>query len=158
MKRSDLLRNPGWWLAEIQNDLYAVIYEYMEKHHLKKKDIADMLGVSKGYVTQILSGNFDHKISKLVDLSLSFGKAPKISYVDLEKYISEDAKARQDHVSIVGDAVAVPKDTMKKVGDLNYCYNSKNSKVKIESETRKTSSDNFALFVPKHTFSLQYKQ
>ena len=47
MKRNELLRNPEWWLANIQNDLYAIIYKFMEKNKLKKKDIADMLGVLK---------------------------------------------------------------------------------------------------------------
>lgn len=100
MKRNELLRNPEWWLANIQNDLYAIIYEYMEKNKLKKKDIADMLGVSKGYITQILKGDFDHKITKLISLSLAFGKAPILSYTDLDKYIEKDAKEREKDKNI----------------------------------------------------------
>jgi transcriptional regulator with XRE-family HTH domain len=97
MKREELLRNSGWWLANIQNDLYGIIYEYMNKHNLKKKDIAEKLGVSKGYVTQILKGDFDHKISKLVDLSLAFGKAPKVTYMDLENYIKNDTENKTEN-------------------------------------------------------------
>jgi transcriptional regulator with XRE-family HTH domain len=92
MERETLLREPEWYLANIQNDLYALIYEYMQKNKLKKKDIAEKLGVSKGYITQILKGGFDHKISKYVELALSFNKVPIIQYVDLDQYIEDDGK------------------------------------------------------------------
>lgn len=91
MERQELLRHPEWYVASIQNDLYKIIYEYMEENKLKKKDVALKLGVSKGYITQILKGSFDHKISKLVELSLAFGKAPIVNYRDLEQYIQYDA-------------------------------------------------------------------
>lgn len=91
MKRSELLRSPEWWIANIQNELYSLIYSYMEDKKLKKKDIADKLKVSRGYVTQILDGNFDHKISKLVDVSLAFNKVPIIHYVDVDNFINNDA-------------------------------------------------------------------
>lgn len=96
MKREDLLRSPNYWLAYIQNGLYEMMEEYRIKNKLKKKDIAEKLGVSKGYVSQVLSGDFDHKLSKLVQLSLAFGKVPTITYIDLEQYIADDASNRTE--------------------------------------------------------------
>jgi transcriptional regulator with XRE-family HTH domain len=89
MKRTELLKSPEWWLAEIQHDLHALIHEYMNKNNLKKKDLAEKLQVTKGYVSQILNGNFDHKLSKLIELSLAMGKVPKIVYVDLKEVLPE---------------------------------------------------------------------
>lgn len=60
------------------------------KNKLKNKDLAQKLGVTKGYISQILNGNFDHKLSKLIELSLACDKIPYISYLDLEKYIKDD--------------------------------------------------------------------
>lgn len=91
MKREELLRSKQWWLIHIQNRLYNVINEYKINHAKKNKDIAQKLNVSKGYVSQILAGDYDHKLSKMVELALAFGKAPKIEFVDLESYIREDA-------------------------------------------------------------------
>jgi len=45
------------------------------------------LGVTKGYVSQILNGDFNHRLSTLVDLSLAMGKAPVIQFTDLDKII-----------------------------------------------------------------------
>ncbi len=45
------------------------------------------LGVTKGYVSQILNGDFNHRLSTLVDLSLAMGKAPIIQFSDLDKII-----------------------------------------------------------------------
>ena len=52
--------------------------------------MAEYLGCSKGYVSQLLNGNFDHKLSKLVELSLAIGKAPLLEYKNLYDYIMED--------------------------------------------------------------------
>lgn len=92
MKRDELLKSPNYWLAYIQNGLYNMIEQYKTKNRLKNKDLAQKLGVTKGYVSQILNGDFDHKISKLIELSLACGKIPNVSYLDLEKYIKEDAE------------------------------------------------------------------
>jgi transcriptional regulator with XRE-family HTH domain len=90
MKRENLLRSPNYWLAYIQNGLFGIIEDYMTKNNLKKVDLANELGVTKGYISQVLNGDFDHKISKLVELSLACGKVPTITYLDLNKFIEDD--------------------------------------------------------------------
>ena len=90
MKRDELLKSPNYWLAYIQNGLYTMLEQYKLKNKLKDKDLAQKLGVTKGYISQILNGDFDHKISKLIELSLACGKIPNVSYLDLEKYIKDD--------------------------------------------------------------------
>ncbi|RQP19275.1 MAG: XRE family transcriptional regulator, partial [Parapedobacter sp.] len=69
---------------------FELINEYMSENQLNRTQLAEKLGVSKGYVTQILNGDFDHKVSKLVELALAFGKAPRLTYVDLDVLVHED--------------------------------------------------------------------
>ena len=59
---------------------------------MNKTQLAAYLGCSKGYVSQLLNGDFDHKLSKLVELSLAIGKVPLLEYEDMEQYINEDKK------------------------------------------------------------------
>ena len=40
----------------------------------------EYLGVSKGYVSQLMSMEYDHRLSKLVELSLAFGFTPEIDF------------------------------------------------------------------------------
>ena len=94
MKRSDLLRNKSYWLADIQLNLYSQIEEYCKKNKMNKAQLAQKLGVSKGYISQVLNGDFDHKLSKLIDLSLAINKVPVIAYYDLDKYIRKDAEIK----------------------------------------------------------------
>lgn len=84
MTREELLRCPEYWTTLIQNELYRQIQSYMEEHNMNKAQLAEHLGCSRGYVTQLLNGDFDHKLSKLVELSLAIGMAPSISFKDLE--------------------------------------------------------------------------
>lgn len=96
MQREDLLRNREYWIIKIQSDLYEVVENYMKKNNLSRTDFAKKLKVTKGYITQVLKGDFNHKITKLIDLSLASGKAPILHFVDLEKYIHNDAEGRLD--------------------------------------------------------------
>lgn len=90
MNREELLRSEGYWLANVQSNIYDLMEEHRVNHKLKKKDLAEILGVTRGYVSQIMNGDFDHKISKLVNLALAFGKVPCINFLDLEQFIKDD--------------------------------------------------------------------
>src|ERR1700744_615419 len=98
MKRSELLKSKEYWLVNMQNSLFNVMEGYMKKKKLNRTGLANDLKVTKGYVTQILNGDFDHKISKFVDLSLACGKVPIVSFLDLEKYIKDDANDKPHYL------------------------------------------------------------
>lgn len=108
MKREDLLKSKEYWITKIQLDLFEMIENYLKVNNLSKKQLAEKLGVSKSYITQILNGNFDHKISKLVELSLAFEKVPLLEYKNISNYI-------------MIETLEVQKDVNKKVIiELNY--------------------------------------
>lgn len=91
MKRKELIKSKEYWIAKIQLDLFEMIENYRKENNLTKTQLAEKLGVSKGYISQILNGNFNHKISKLVELSLAFDKVPLLEYENLNKYILNDS-------------------------------------------------------------------
>ncbi len=90
MTREELLKNPAYWTAGIQMELYRQIEQFMSMHQMNKTQMADYLGCSKGYVTQLLNGDFDHKLSKIVELALAVNKIPEISFTDVDEYILSD--------------------------------------------------------------------
>jgi len=71
MNREELLSTKEYVVSQIQLNLLNLIGDYKKKNKLKDFQLADELGVSKGYVSQLLNVTFDHKISKLVDLALA---------------------------------------------------------------------------------------
>lgn len=86
MTRDELINSREYWIAKIQLDLFNQLEKYMADNTISRTQLAEKLGVTKGYVSQILNGDFDHKISKLVDLSLAMGKVPEISYTNVTAY------------------------------------------------------------------------
>ena len=86
--QEELMRSRGYWIANIQLELFKYVDEYMRKNNLNRSQLADKLGVTKGYISQILNGEFNHRIATFVDLSLAVGKVPKIEFEDLEEIIS----------------------------------------------------------------------
>lgn len=100
MKREDLLKEPEYWTAELQNELYRQITLYMENHNMNKTQLAEYLGCTKGYVTQLLNGDYDHKISKFVELSLAIGLIPEVTFTKVEDYLESDNKSFYATLSI----------------------------------------------------------
>jgi len=83
---------PEYWLEKIQNDIYRAAVEFMKQKGLNQNGLAQHLGVTKGYVSQILNGNFNFSISNLVKLSLALGVAPDL---DLSKSLEEYAEKEE---------------------------------------------------------------
>ena len=90
MTKEELLKNPAYWIAGLQAELYRQIAAFMEAHHMNKTQLAEHLGCTKGYVTQLLNGDFDHKLSKFVELSLAINKIPEVTFSDVDEYILSD--------------------------------------------------------------------
>ena len=86
----ELLTTPEYWITRIQLDLYAMIERYMQNNNLSRTELAHKLGVSKGYISQVLNGDFDHRLSKLVELSMAVGMVPQISYISMDKVFSDN--------------------------------------------------------------------
>lgn len=97
MNRKELLESKEYWVAKIQQELYEKLTEYMEVNNLSKTQLAEQLNFSKGYISQLLNGDFDHKISKLVELSLAIDKVPSVNLdIPLSEYIATD-KSMERH-------------------------------------------------------------
>ena len=84
--KNKYLRNRGYLLKKLQYEIFDAIAEYMTDNKLNQTKLAAKLNVTKGYVSQIMNADFDHKLSKLVDLAISIDKVPTIKFEDVSKY------------------------------------------------------------------------
>ncbi|SEW26863.1 hypothetical protein SAMN05428988_3803 [Chitinophaga sp. YR573] len=91
MKREELLRSREYWLMKIQNGIFNLTEQYIKNNNLNKTQLAVELGVTREYISDVLNGDFDDKISKLVYLSLAMNKVPVVSYIDMNECLSNDA-------------------------------------------------------------------
>lgn len=92
--REELMLTKEFWFETLQNDIYRVVSDYIANEGINQTQLADKLGVSKGYISQILNGNFNATLKKLIELSLAVGVAPAINFNKLDEYINEDKKKR----------------------------------------------------------------
>ena len=88
--RAELLSSPECWFEEAQNELFRQVTDYMEKTGINQTQLAEKLGVTKGYVSQIVNGNFNYTLKKLIQLSLAIGMVPQIQYKPVDQVIKED--------------------------------------------------------------------
>ena len=92
MTNDELLETPEYWTTRIQLDLYSHLQDYMRVNGLNRTQLAQKLGVTKGYITQVLNGDFDHRLSKLVELSLAVGLIPQLEFVPKADFFEEKTK------------------------------------------------------------------
>jgi transcriptional regulator with XRE-family HTH domain len=87
MTREDLIKSQEYWMVTIQTELFNHVRLYLEENKMTQTQFATKMGVSKGYISQIMNGNFNHSLSKLIELSLTIGKMPVLKFenVDLKK-------------------------------------------------------------------------
>ena len=93
LTREELLKHPNYLLTTYQLDIYKQLIEYKEKNNLTQKDIATDLKVSTGYVSQILNGDFNFTLKKLIELGLYVGKIPYIEWVSPDEYWLREQQA-----------------------------------------------------------------
>lgn len=86
LNQEELLKHPNYLLSTYQLEIYRQLSNYMEANHLKKKDVAAKLKVSNSYVSQILGGDFNFTLKKLIELGLMMNKVPYLEFVDPNEY------------------------------------------------------------------------
>jgi len=61
---------------------------------MTQTQLAEHLGVTKGYVSQVLKGEFNYTLRKLIELSLAVGKVPTLSFTSMDVVLAGDEQQR----------------------------------------------------------------
>lgn len=99
-EREEILRSTAYWLTKVQIRVFNLLNSYMEENNLTQKQVAEKLDVSPSYVSQILNGNFNFTISKLIELALLVGKAPIIQFETIEEIMEAEELQKKAEVKI----------------------------------------------------------
>lgn len=126
MKRKELITSPEYLTTKAQLDLYDCAYRFMEERGMNKAQLAEHLGVSRGYITQLLSGDFDHRLSKFFELAVAFGYVPTVTFNSIEDVILKDESARETKRTVYSQSSCLRVDKMCVIaGDGTIEYNNK---------------------------------
>ena len=80
-KNKSLQQTPEYWTTQIQLSLLSLIQDYLKENHMTRSGFAAKMGVTKGYVSQVMNGDYDHRISKMVELAMAIGYVPQVKFV-----------------------------------------------------------------------------
>lgn len=95
MTREDILSTPAYWVTKMQIAICRCADTFMHEHNMNRTQLAEYLGVSKSYVTQILAGDYNYSIEKLADIAIKLGYVPEVEFVPLPETIQEDLVCTQ---------------------------------------------------------------
>lgn len=105
--REELLKSPDYWFEAAQNDLFAELKQYLDKENITQTELAERLNVSKGYISQIMNGNANFSMKKLIEFFILIGRLPQIKYVDLEKVVQLDKNKQENLQSNLEDNIVL---------------------------------------------------
>ncbi|MEO6902446.1 MAG: helix-turn-helix transcriptional regulator [Bacteroidia bacterium] len=94
LTKKELFKTKEYWIVEMQDEIYRQVHDYMQKNNFNQNELADRWNVSKGYISQILKGDCNFSLKKLVELSLALDKAPIVKYVETGVYFEIDKISR----------------------------------------------------------------
>lgn len=98
LTHSELLKHHNYLLRSYQLEIYKQLATYMNENNLKKKDIAEKLNVSNAYVSQILNGEFNFTLKKLIELGLAINKVPYLEFISPSEYWRRDREGTVQRV------------------------------------------------------------
>lgn len=76
--RKDILNEPSYWVEDLNGKIYDALIRYKETNNLKQKDLAKLLDITPGRVSQILnSGDINFSYEKMVSIILKLGYFPE---------------------------------------------------------------------------------
>ncbi|MFN8256197.1 MAG: helix-turn-helix transcriptional regulator [Bacteroidales bacterium] len=87
IKKEELIKTEEYWFETLQNEIYRMVADYLARENMNQSQLAEKLGVSKGYISQIMNGNFNYTLKKLIELSLAVGKAPILEFKELDEIL-----------------------------------------------------------------------
>ena len=88
----------------------------MKDNNVTQNQLAEQLGVTKGYVSQIMKGEFNYTLKKLIELSLAVGKAPVINFIPLTEIVSAENEKTFSPDTPQVNQVAEPVENYKRIG------------------------------------------
>jgi len=100
LSQDELLKYPNYLLSTYQLEIYKQLSLYMERNNLKQRDVAKKLNFSEAYVSQILNGNFNFTLKKLIELGLAIGKVPYLEFVEANEYWERERNANNNQKRI----------------------------------------------------------
>jgi transcriptional regulator with XRE-family HTH domain len=98
LKQEELVKSPEYWLETMQNEIFRQVTSYLKDNHMTQTQLSIQLGVSKGYISQVMKGEFNYTLKKLIELSLAVGKAPVLSFKTLTE-INQSGQKEDDSSS-----------------------------------------------------------
>ena len=119
LSKEELLKYPDYLLTKYQLEIYRQVENYRQTNDLSKSDLAKQMGVSNPYVSQILNGNFNYTLKKLIEIGLTIGQIPVLNFVPLKEYeigvtsSSNYPSIKAITVSHTTDLQMLPKDVKK---------------------------------------------
>ena len=94
--KEELIKTPEYWMENIQNELYRQVKKYLEDNRINQTQLAERLKVTKGYISQVLNGNFNFTLNKLIELSLAIGLVPDLEFRSFNDYIAKDQRNKPE--------------------------------------------------------------
>jgi transcriptional regulator with XRE-family HTH domain len=89
--REELITSKEYHIEMMQIQLFNQIERYLKNHKMTRAKFAAKVGVTKGYISQVLNGDYDFRLSKMIELSLAIGLVPQVKFAPISQFLKEES-------------------------------------------------------------------
>ena len=84
------LERPGFWVHKYNLELFSIINKYMIENNMNQTELAELLGVSRSRISQLLNdGEANFTMEKISDILIKLGYFPNLNFIKKEDYFVE---------------------------------------------------------------------
>jgi len=143
MTREQALKHPAYWFEQEQNELFRQVSDYMQREKITRTQLAKRLNVSKGYVSQILNGNYNYTLKKWIELCLAIGIVPA-GYKRIDDIIKEDIEFCESKKKASKNKILNEVTWSSLIDSSNFAHHT-TSPGMVEKKILETSSQRFSI-------------
>ena len=86
MTKSEIEKIVTDYTEAIHQQLLEQITNFLDNKKISNAELARIMGCSRAYISQLFHQESDHKLSKLILLSIAIGKKPIVTFQDIPSY------------------------------------------------------------------------
>lgn len=86
MTRKEFIKNPTYWLTQMQIDIFREIKTYQAVNNMNDEALSEFLDISNYKLRQITSGDCNLDMNELCEIMVKINIAPKLNLMKIDDY------------------------------------------------------------------------
>jgi transcriptional regulator with XRE-family HTH domain len=109
--RDQLFQTEEYWLVQMQAAFFKAAKDFQTKNGFSQKQLSKHLGKSPGRISQILNGDFNARLSTLIEYAMAMGYVPEVKFTPIDSFLQRERERKDRKRYSMDNVQAIILDT-----------------------------------------------